>query len=118
MLNLQDLDLSLFEYQRIAKEFAMFPEEYRIIYPAFGLVGEAGEVAEKIKKHLRTDGDPQRLSEVDAEELAKELGDVLWYLAVLADALGYDLDYIAYKNLDKLADRAERSVIHGDGDNR
>jgi len=76
-----------------------------------GLVGEAGEVAEKRKKMLRGD-------DVTVDDVADELGDVLWYLSVLADELGTSLDDVATDNLDKLDDRSDRDVIRGSGDER
>lgn len=81
-----------------------------------GLVGESGEVAEKIKKILRNN-DGQATDE-DRLEIAKELGDVLWYLATLSKYLGYELEAVAQLNLDKLADRKKRNVIKSKGDNR
>ena len=81
-----------------------------------GINGEAGEVAEKVKKIIRDkDG---VISDQDKEELAKELGDVLWYLAVFASDLGFPLDGIAQQNLDKLQSRKARGVLGGTGDNR
>lgn len=81
-----------------------------------GLVGESGEVAEKIKKILRNqDG---KMTEDDKKEIVKELGDVLWYMAVLSSYLGYDFETVAKNNLTKLADRADRGVIKSKGDNR
>jgi NTP pyrophosphatase (non-canonical NTP hydrolase) len=86
------------------------------IYPTLGLCGEAGEVADKVKKVIRDDGgafsDPVR------ESLKLELGDVLWYVAQLASELGFDLDTIARANLEKLASRVARNVIAGSGDQR
>lgn len=103
--------MDLNDYQLKAMETAVFPKEYFLIYPALGLVNEAGEYAGKVKKILRGDTNT-------TEAAAAELGDVLWYLAACAKALGVDLGQIAQQNLDKLADRAARGVIKGSGDNR
>ena len=105
---------NLNNYQRQAKETAIYPENYKIVYPALGLAGEAGEVADKVKKIIR-DG------RNDAEyynQIAKELGDVLWYCAVLADDLGYSLQQIAEMNVYKLQARKVMGTIGGDGDDR
>ena len=109
--------MSVNEYQTKAIDTAIYPSKGRnLSYPALGLTGEAGEVADKIKKLFR---DKQGvLSEEDRKEIAKELGDTLWYIAAMAYELAYDLDDIAQMNLDKLDDRKERGVISGDGDNR
>lgn len=87
-----------------------------LLHWVLGLNGEAGEVAEKLKKIIRDKGSV--VSEEDKQELAKELGDVLWYIAVFAHDLGVPLDQIAQTNLDKLQSRKERGVLGGDGDNR
>lgn len=105
---------NLNNYQRQAKETAIYPENAKIVYPALGLAGEAGEVADKVKKTIR-DG------RNDAEyyhQIAKELGDVLWYCAVLADDLGYSLQQIAEMNVYKLQVRKAMGTIGGDGDDR
>ncbi len=81
-----------------------------------GINGEAGEVAEKIKKIIRDKNGV--ISPQDKLELGKELGDVLWYLAVFAHDLGLSLDKIAGENLDKLQSRKARGVLGGTGDNR
>ena len=81
-----------------------------------GLVGEAGEVAEKYKKIIRDK--KSVISSSDKEDLKKELGDVLWYVALLAKYLGEDLETIASLNLKKLSSRHSRGTIHGKGDNR
>lgn len=82
----------------------------------FGLVGESGEVAEKFKKLLR-DKDGVATDE-DRKELAKELGDILWYVNAVGSYLGYSLEDIAAANLDKVLSRKERGVTQGSGDNR
>lgn len=105
------------EYGGLAVGFAFYPDA--VVYPTLGLVGEAGEVAEKIKKIIRdTDIDINNIPTDKKAEIAKELGDVLWYVANLASDLGYTLDEIAEINLRKLSDRANRNVLKGSGDNR
>jgi NTP pyrophosphatase (non-canonical NTP hydrolase) len=103
--------MKLTEYQAKARATAIYKPEHRITYPTLGAVNEAGEVAGKVKKMLRGDG-------VSLEAIADEIGDVLWYLAALAGDIGYDLDTIAKRNLEKLDSRKERGVLQGDGDNR
>jgi NTP pyrophosphatase (non-canonical NTP hydrolase) len=90
---------------------AIYPKAQSIIYPALGLAGEAGEVAEKVKKWIR-DGN------LDRDAIAKELGDVMWYIAAMATDLDLDLDRIADMNIQKLADREMRGKIRGSGDDR
>ena len=68
------------DYQQRANETAIYPEEYKLTYPTLGLAGEAGEVAEKVKKIVRDGKDIK----AEAHEIAKELGDVLWYIAAVA----------------------------------
>lgn len=100
------------EYQKFVNRMKVYPKEQELVYPALKLCGEAGEVAEKIGKSLRGD------KELNNEDLVKELGDVLWYIAALADDLGYTLDDVAALNVSKLMSRKERGVLKGDGDNR
>ena len=102
------------EYQKIARSTAVYPEEYKVIYPALGLSGEAGEVAEKVKKIVRGD---DRLNNVTSS-IVMELGDVLWYVSALADDLGITLEQVAQWNVDKLQRRMQLNKIKGDGDNR
>ena len=101
-------------YQRVARKTVIYPRKQKIIYPALGLAGEAGEVCEKVKKYLRQDYDLDELK----EKVEDELGDVLWYIANLATDLGLSLDNLAAKNLVKLHDRQNRNVIQGEGDDR
>lgn len=108
--------MTLNYYQQIALETAVYPEEYRIVYPALGMAGEAGEVADKIKKVIRDNN--ADFSPLKCEEIAMEIGDVLWYCAVLADRIGYRLDTIARMNNRKLKSRQLRGKLGGNGDNR
>lgn len=86
------------------------------IHLVLGLVGESGEIAEKVKKLVR-DHDTD-LAELDVDDIKKELGDVLWYVSVLASYLDLSFDDIAESNIQKLASRQQRGVIGGSGDNR
>jgi NTP pyrophosphatase (non-canonical NTP hydrolase) len=110
-------DMEMNEYQKKSVEFAIYPHSHSILYPALGLAGEAGEVANKVKKFIR-DGYDQENFEQKKVELGSEIGDVLWYCAALARDLGFDLASIAQENYTKLSDRASRGKIGGDGDNR
>lgn len=107
------------EYQAMAMT-TRTPETYdegkQIIYPALGLSGESGEVADKVKKVLRDKGG--EFTSENRREIALELGDVMWYVAALAEDLGYTLEKVCQMNLDKLADRKMRDKIHGEGDHR
>ncbi len=105
------------EYLRAALRTARdkdAPQEF--MHLVLGLVGEAGEIAEKVKKLVRDkDGD---LAQLDRDDMAAELGDVLWYTAVLTNFLGLSLDDVAQRNIDKLSDRERRAVLGGSGDKR
>ena len=104
------------EYQRLSRRTAAYPREAWLAYPALGLAGEAGEIAEHVKKVIRDDAGA--ISDERRAAMAKELGDVLWYLAGLASELGLDLDQIARENLEKLLSRQRRGVLSGSGDDR
>ncbi len=110
----EEREMNFNEYQLKAMETAVYPETSQVIYPALGLAGEAGELANQVKKIIRDDGGyltPER-----KEKIVDELGDVLWYCAALASDIGVYLDEVALKNLLKLATR--RSEINIRGDNR
>ena len=111
-------------YQEKAHETASYPsgtigKEARAvdyIYPVFGLVEEAGEVAGKFAKAVRDNAGV--IDEVYKFEIEKELGDVLWFVAECCTVLRIDMNEVAELNIKKLADRKARGVIHGSGDNR
>ena len=107
------------EYQEKAIKTAVYPANVALPYLALGLAGEAAEVANKVKKTIRGDydNDPERAEEA-LNAVAMELGDTLWYIAVLANELDANLDLVAAANVDQLAARAEAGTIKGTGDNR
>ncbi len=109
--------MDLNQYQLHARKTAFYPcVGSNPVYPTLGLVGEAGEVAEKVKKVLR---DHQGNFDENARNAIKlELGDVLWYIAQLSSELGFDLEDVAKQNLEKLSSREIRGKIKGDGDYR
>lgn len=88
--------------------------DQRLIRSFLGISGEAGELSEKIKKHLRGDYDVEELK----SRCFKEFGDVLYYIAVAAHELDIDLNDIAQANIEKLAKRKAENKIQGDGDDR
>ena len=104
------------EYAEAAAETAIYPKTHAILYPALGMAGEAGEVANKVKKIIR-DGIKAQ-PETWREDLASEIGDVLWYCAALARDLNIPLSQIAAQNRDKLAARKQAGTIGGSGDKR
>lgn len=107
------------DYQAFTRSTAIYPTESKIqalTYLALGLNGEAGEVADKIKKALRDNRGG--LTGAVVTDLLKEVGDALWYIARLADELGFDLSEVAQMNVDKLLGRKARGVLGGSGDNR
>jgi len=101
-----------YDYQEFVKGMKVYPEKHAIVYPALGLSGESGEIAEKVKKWLRGD------KELDKEALLSELGDPLWYITSLADDLGFTLQDVVDRNVEKLSSRKERNVLKGSGDSR
>ncbi len=122
------------EFQKEALKTAIYPGNAAVVYPAMGLAGEAGEVANKVQKLIRDHNilDDTYIMSLSNQELhdhhekindltdaiCDELGDVLWFAAVLAYDVGESFDYIAEKVLLRLKDRQERGVLKGSGDNR
>lgn len=105
------------EYQKKSRETVIYPNSGdNFIYPAIGLSSEVGEVCGKIKRVLREyEG---AINEEMRQEISKELGDVLWYLAQLSTEFGLSLDDVAKENIEKLQFRKKRDKIKGTGDNR
>lgn len=103
-------------YQSKANKTAIYPIDGGIIYTTLGLSGEAGEIANKVKKILRDDYG--EVSDVHKYEIADELGNVLWYVATLAHELDYSLADIAIQNLTKLSERSSNNKLGGSGDAR
>lgn len=106
------------EYQERASQFAVYPGKgvfLGLAYVALGVNGEAGEVAEKVKKAWRDEGviTPERRLAI-----LKEVGDTLWYLSQTCEELNASLADVADQNLIKLQDRLDRDRLHGDGDER
>jgi NTP pyrophosphatase (non-canonical NTP hydrolase) len=104
-------------YQLAACDTAIFPKNKAMEYLTLGLTGEAGEIANKVKKLIR-DGAHRDAYEAKKIQIAYEIGDVMWYCAVLAEELDMDLGHIMEKNLEKLADRKRRGTLSGSGDSR
>jgi NTP pyrophosphatase (non-canonical NTP hydrolase) len=105
------------EYQRKASETAIFPKQKALEYITLGLTGEAGEIANKVKKLIRDGADEETLEQKKIE-IGYELGDVLWYCAMLAREVDINLGHIMEKNIEKLHSRKERGTLGGSGDNR
>lgn len=108
--------MTLNEYQNLALETAIYPKEYKVIYPALGITGEAGECSDKVKKVIRDNSG--EFTNDKKQEIAKEIGDVLWYCATLAHDIGYTLEEVGEMNVAKLSSRKERNKLNGSGDNR
>lgn len=115
--------MELNEYQNFCNRqdgTVMYPSHGKqniegISYCSLSLCGEAGEVANKVKKVLRGD---RPLTEDVRHDLIKELGGAFWYLSMLAMELGYTLEQVAQLNLDTINNRIKRGTLQGNGDNR
>ncbi len=110
--------MTLDEYQQLALKTALtHPESLmdKTIW-VMGIAGEAGEVVEKWKKIVAYN--EGKITDEDKLHLKKEMGDVVWYVAVLANSLGMTFEEVMQHNVDKLRDRMERGVTKGEGDIR
>ena len=105
------------KYEDLAGQTAIFSKEKALEYLALGMTSEAGEVAGKVKKLIR-DGDDVEGFEMKKIAIASEIGDVLWYCAMMAKEVGVPLNTIMQENLKKLHGRKERGTLQGSGDTR
>lgn len=119
-LQMKKAHITFHEYQFRQTLLALYPTSPNdiigLLYTALGVAGEAGEVANKVKKILRDGGGELTMDK--ANELAAEVGDVLWYCSALCNEIGCTLEEVAEGNLKKLEDRKTRGKIKGSGDNR
>ena len=115
LLIVEVMTAELYQYQ--ATQTAIFPKEKALEYLALGLTSEAGEVAGKVKKLIR-DGEDVEGFELKKIAIAAEIGDVLWYCAMMAREVGVPLNTIMQENLEKLHSRKQRGTLKGSGDNR
>ncbi|MFT7507609.1 MAG: NTP pyrophosphatase (non-canonical NTP hydrolase) [Acidimicrobiales bacterium] len=109
------------EYQEKSRVTAIYPNlGDNLPYLALGIAGEAGEVADKVKKFIRDENftSVKNLSEEQKNDLAKEMGDILWYIAQIATEFNLDMESVAQMNIDKLYSRMDRKELHGSGDSR
>ena len=105
------------KYQKECRKTAIYPKIGKnFIYPTIGLVGEAGEIANKVKKVIRDDN--SKLNNKNREELAYELGDIMWYVAQLSTELNIKLSKVVEMNIEKLTQRMKKNTVHGSGDHR
>ena len=105
------------EYEELMQTSKFYPvDKLPITYPALGLNGEAGEVAEKVKKCWRDNGGV--FTEEIKKAILKELGDVLWYITATAQDMGYSLEDVIKNNFEKIDKRVKTNTQHGEGDNR
>lgn len=104
------------EYQEKARSTAVYPDKgNNLVYPTLGLMGEAGEFSEKVKKLIRGD---RKLDDEYRTQMIYELGDIFWYISAACDELGSSMEEAATMNIQKLEDRKSRGVLKGSGDNR
>ena len=108
--------MELNDYQFVSQKTAIYPEDQGVTYCVLGLAGEAGEVADKYKKVIRDNN--SKLTPEISSSIAKELGDVLWYVSNLAYELGFSLEEVAQMNIEKLQSRLKRNQLSGSGDER
>lgn len=109
--------MKLDDYQKKSRKTAIYPNQGKnIIYPTLGFVGEAGELADKVKKIFRDDSG--KIKPEVKEAIVNEIGDVLWYMAQLCTELNIKMSEVADRNLKKLLSRQKRNTLHGSGDDR
>lgn len=113
--------MQLDTYQKHAEETAIYPEFSKLLYPILGLSGESGELVNKLKKLIRDDNMtiPLHNLPIDKQiQMVDELGDILWYVALIARDLHFSLSAVARRNLAKLKKREKENKLKGEGDDR
>ena len=116
-VSLYNKSMTLDDYQKRSRKTAVYPDLGKnIIYPTLGFVGEAGELADKVKKIFRDDSG--KIKPEVKEAIIIEIGDVLWYMAQLCTELNIKMSRVADENLVKLRSRLKRNTLHGSGDER
>ena len=88
----------------------------KLLYATIGLTAEAGEVAGKVQKMIR-DNNSEMTQEIQ-QQLKKEMGDVMWFLGLLSDAIDVDLNEVVQENIIKIKNRVKNNTIGGSGDER
>lgn len=116
-INSKNINMTLNSYMRQALETVCYDDSIGPYYTVLGLCGESGEIADKLKKIYR-DKDWKNISNEDKEAIKKELGDVLWYIAKMCDDLGFTLNDVAERNIQKIMERKKTQTLHGEGDDR
>ena len=109
------------EYQKESRKTALHPNAGdNLPYLALGVAGEAGEVADKVKKFIRDNGftSMKDLTQEQKTDLGKEIGDILWYIAQIATECGLSFEEVAKMNIEKTHSRLGRGKLGGSGDNR
>lgn len=112
----EENNMDFTNYQWRTSQTAIYPKEKALEYLSLGLVSEAGEVAGKVKKVIRDNN--SILTDEMKSALMAEIGDVMWYIAQLCEALETNMGIVARQNVDKLAKRKTSNTLGGDGDDR
>ena len=106
------VEVTFNSYQKLTHLTAVYPPEHSMTYLALGAVGEAGELANQVKKMIRDDGSELTIGR--KAKLIDEMGDVLWYLSELCSSIEVQLEFVAVNNINKLEKRKMENDLKGD----